>query len=91
MQEDEFVYILEGEAVMVTDEGEQTLLAGMAAGFPAGMRNGHHLINKSDRPVTFLEIGTRAVHDDGEYPDIDMKFETRNGLFRTMRKDGGSF
>ena len=91
MQEDEFVYILDGEAVLVTDDGEHTLSAGMAAGFPAGKRNGHHLVNKSHRPVVFLEVGTRALNDDGEYPDIDMKFETRSGQFKTMRKNGNSF
>ena len=62
--------------------------AGMAAGFPAGQRNGHHLINRSDRPAKLLEIGTRVMTDDGEYPDIDMKFVVRDGVYRACRKNG---
>ena len=67
--EDEFVYILEGELVLVTDESEQVLTAGMVAGFPAGKRDGHHLINRSNQPASFIEIGTRAKSDEGEYSD----------------------
>src|SRR5919109_3628500 len=48
--EDEFVFVLEGEVVLRTDEGEQVLSAGMCAGFPAGAKNGHHVVNRSDRP-----------------------------------------
>src|SRR5512142_1965965 len=43
--EDEFVYVLEGEVVLVTDAGEQRLTAGMCAGYPAGKRDGHHFLN----------------------------------------------
>jgi uncharacterized cupin superfamily protein len=91
MKEDEFVFVLEGEVVLITDEGEQVLKPGMVAGFPAGKRDGHHLINKSDHPVKVLEIGTRAQADDGEYPNIDMKFITRDGVFQTLRKNGQPF
>jgi uncharacterized cupin superfamily protein len=91
MNEDEFVYILEGEVVLISGGGEQVLKPGMAAGFPAGKPDGHHLINRSDHPVRFLEIGTRAKSYDGEYPDIDMKFKTRKGKFRTFRKNGQPF
>lgn len=91
MKEDEFVYVLEGELFLVTDEGEQVLKAGMAAGFPAGKRDAHHLINKSDHPAKFLEVGTRSASDDGEYSDIDMKFTVREGKFSTFRKNGEPF
>jgi uncharacterized cupin superfamily protein len=86
--EDEFVYVLEGEATLVTDAGEQTLGPGMAAGFPAGARDGHHLINRSDRPVTFLEIGTRAPAEECDYPDIDMRSVARDQVWRCLHKDG---
>ena len=66
LNEDEFVYILQGEAVLVTDDGEQTLTA--------GKRDGHHLINKSDKPVTLIEVGTRAPREEGGYPDLGKKF-----------------
>jgi uncharacterized cupin superfamily protein len=85
--EDEFVYVLEGEAVLVTDSGEEILRAGDCAGFKAGSRDGHHLQNRSSRDVVVLEIGSRKVADDeGEYPDIDLRFLKGDAGF--ARKDG---
>src|SRR5437773_6875811 len=55
-REDEMVYVVEGEVVLRTDEGEQLLTAGTCAGFPAGSQNGHQLVNRSDRPARYLEI-----------------------------------
>ena len=72
--EDELVYVLEGEVVLVDDSGEQRLRAGDAAGFKAGERNGHHLQNRSPRDAVLLTIGTRDDADSGEYPDIDLQF-----------------
>src|ERR1700720_2037015 len=78
--EDEFVYVLDGEAVLVTDSGEEILRAGDCAGFKAGSRDGHHLQNRSSRDVVVLEIGSRKVADDeGEYPDIDLRFLKGHG------------
>jgi uncharacterized cupin superfamily protein len=81
--EDEFVYIVSGEVVMVTDDGEQVLRAGDCAGFPAGAANGHHLINRSDAVAVCLEVGTRNPEQDAvDYPDIDMVVEAgRDGYF----------
>ena len=70
--EDEFIYVLAGEVTLVTDDGEELLLPGDAAGFKAGDPNGHCLQNRSDAPVELLEIGTRATGDTTHYPDIDM-------------------
>ncbi len=71
--EDEFVYVLDGEVVLVTDAGEEVLKAGDCAGFPGGVRDGHHLQNRSAHPATVLEIGTRRMADDEAfYPDIDL-------------------
>jgi uncharacterized cupin superfamily protein len=73
--EDEFVLVLEGEVVLVTDAGEETLRAGDCAGFKAGVKDGHHLQNRSRRDAVVLEVGSRrATDDEGEYPDIDMNF-----------------
>jgi uncharacterized cupin superfamily protein len=85
--EDEFVYIVSGEVVLVTDEGEEVLKAGDCAGFPAGVPNGHHLVNRSDAPALCLEAGTRNPEQDAvDYPDIDMVCEPgRNGY---SRRDG---
>ncbi len=71
--EDEFVYIVSGEVVLITGEGEQVLRAGDCAGFPAGAPDGHHLVNRSAALAVCLEVGTRNPQQDGvDYPDIDM-------------------
>jgi uncharacterized cupin superfamily protein len=70
---DEFIYVLSGEVTLVTDDGEEELMAGDAAGFKAGDPNGHCLQNRSDHNARVLEIGTRMPTDAVEYSDIDMK------------------
>ena len=85
--EDEFVYVLEGEGVLVTDEGEQVLKPGDCAGFPAGAPNGHHIQNRSDKELVVLEVGTRTPTGDGcDYPDIDMVLAV--GAKAYTRRDG---
>lgn len=69
---DEFVYIISGEVVLVTDAGEQTLRAGDAVGFKAGIADGHHLQNRGAAEALVLEVGTRLPGDGCYYPDIDM-------------------
>jgi uncharacterized cupin superfamily protein len=85
--EDEFVYVLEGEVVLVTDAGEETLRPGDCAGFKAGVEDGHHLQNRSRADVVVLEVGSRKAQDAGDYPDIDMRFSP-DGF---TRKDGSPF
>ena len=68
-RQDEFIYVIEGPITLVTDEGEEILPTGAMAGFPAGEANAHHLINNSDRIVTYLEIGDRSLGDQVTYPD----------------------
>ena len=72
--EDEFVYVLSGDLTLVTDQGEQTLVAGDCAAFPAGVRNGHCLQNRTAADAEFLVVGSRSDEDHGEYPDIDLIF-----------------
>lgn len=86
--EDEFIYMLEGELVLVTKDGEQILKPSMAVGFAAGDRNGHHLVNRSNARATYLEIGTRSRDEDVTYPDIDLRAEKRGGKYRFFNKDG---
>src|SRR6516162_6248522 len=71
-KEDELVYILQGEVVLIEDGGETVLKPGDAAGFKANVPNGHHLVNKSSRDAVFLEVGTRSKHERAEYPDVDL-------------------
>ena len=89
-REDELVYVLEGEVVLVEDGGETPLTAGDAAGFKAGVRDGHHLVNRGSRDALLLTIGSRDDLDGGEYPDIDMKFlpGRYSGKGGYARKDG---
>jgi uncharacterized cupin superfamily protein len=92
--EDEFVYVLAGEVVLVTDAGEETLRAGDAAGFKAGSRDGHCLQNRSTTtPAQLLVVGSRNDADYGEYSDIDMKYlpGRYSGKGGYRRKDGSSF
>jgi uncharacterized cupin superfamily protein len=85
--EDEFVFILEGEVVLVTDSGEEILRAGDCAGFKAGVKDGHHLQNRSEREAVLLEIGSRKPDkDEGEYSDIDMRFLKGDAGY--IHKDG---
>jgi uncharacterized cupin superfamily protein len=72
-REDEFVIVLEGEVVLVTDAGEEILRAGDSAGFKAGDPDGHHFQNRSDNDAVLLEIGANHDDDIAEYPDIDMR------------------
>ncbi|NWH08815.1 MAG: cupin domain-containing protein [Alphaproteobacteria bacterium] len=89
-KEDEFVYLLAGELVLVTDEGETVMRPGDCAGFKAGVRNGHCLQNRSDAPAQFLVVGGRDETDWGEYPDIDLRFLPGRyaGMGGYSRKDG---
>ena len=86
--EDELVYMLEGEAVLIEDEAEAVLRPGDVATFKAGVANGHHIVNRSARDCLFLEIGTRTLNDRGDYSDIDMHVVTENGKARYLHKDG---
>jgi uncharacterized cupin superfamily protein len=89
--EDEFVYILEGEVVLHEDGGEIVLRAGDAAGWKAGVANGHCLINRSAQDVVFIEVGTRSNHERVDYPDIDMKVVRDDDGMRYTHKNGEPF
>ncbi len=77
--EDELVYVLEGEVVLVTDGGEQVLIAGTCAGFAAGSSDAHHLVNRSDAPARYLEISNRDADDTASYPDDDIAYRKGPG------------
>jgi uncharacterized cupin superfamily protein len=84
--EDEFVFVVEGEVVLVTDSGEEVLRAGDSAGFRAGIKDGHHLQNRSLADAVILEVGSRKPDDEGEYSDIDMRFVRGDAGY--VHKDG---
>lgn len=84
--DDEFVYVLEGELVLVEDQGETLLRAGEAASFAKGTGNGHHFINRSARIAIYLEVGSRHPLDVATCSDIDMHSAHADGRF--VHKDG---
>jgi uncharacterized cupin superfamily protein len=85
-EEDEFVYVLEGEVTLIEDGSEARLQAGDCATFPKGTGNGHHLINKSSAMAVYLEVGSRNSHDLTTCSDIDMMSSSADGRF--VHKDG---
>lgn len=89
--EDEFIYMLAGEAVLIEDDGETVLKPGDAATFKAGVANGHCIVNRSNADALFLEVGTRAATEIAECPDIDMRAVKDADGMRFTRKDGSSF
>jgi uncharacterized cupin superfamily protein len=84
--EDEFVYLLEGELVLIEDACETVLHAGDCAAFPKGTGNGHHLINRSSGTAVYLEVGSRNPHDLTTCSDIDIMSSNVDGRF--VHKDG---
>ena len=85
LKEDEFVYIVSGEVVLITDAGEELLKPGDCAAFPKNDGNGHHLVNRSSQDAVLLEIGTRSGGDSATYPDIDLLMDPATGY---THKDG---
>jgi len=86
--EDEFIYMLEGELVLQENDGETVLKPGAAAGWRANGGIGHCLINRTDREALYLEVGTRAASERVHYPDVDFAMERDATGRRWMRKSG---
>ena len=87
-KQDEFIYILQGQPTLHTDEGRTRLSPGMCAGFKAGTGNGHCLINETTEEVVYLEVGDRTPGDEGSYPDDDLKASLVAGKWKFVHKDG---
>jgi uncharacterized cupin superfamily protein len=86
--QDEFIYVLQGSPVLITNAGETQLRSGMCAGFNAGTGDGHHLINRSNEDVVYLEVGDRTPGDSATYPDDDLQAVAMNGAWQFLHKDG---
>jgi uncharacterized cupin superfamily protein len=86
--EDELIYVLSGDVVLVTDAGEQMLRAGQCAGFPAGHADGHQLVNRGTGPAVYLEISNRDPEDAAHYPDIDLCWNAPGSPGKYTHKDG---
>jgi uncharacterized cupin superfamily protein len=91
-RQDEFLYVLEGHPVLITDHGETHLSPGMCAGMKAGTGNAHQLVNRTDKDVLYLEIGDRSAGDSVTYPDDDLKAVLGNdGKWQFVHKDGAPY
>lgn len=91
LAEDEFVMVTEGECVMVTDAGEEVMRAGDCAAFPAGRPDGHHFLNRTDRPARFLVVGSKAPREVGTYSDVDLVVTIEAGKATFSHKDGSPY
>jgi uncharacterized cupin superfamily protein len=92
--EDEFIYMIAGEVMLRTDTGEELLRAGMCAGFPAGIANGHQLVNRSTAPAVYLEMSNRVEPGDTTYysdADVDLVWNGPHAPGRYARRDGSEF
>ena len=87
-RQDELVYVLEGEVILISNSGEQVLQSGVAAGFPAGDADGHHLVNRSTADVVYLEIGDRTSDDSANYPDDDLIAKADGNSWIFTHKNG---
>ena len=87
-QEDELIYVIAGELVLIEDGGETVLKPGDAAGFKANTPNGHHLVNRSERDAVYLEVGTRSKRERAYYSDVDMMVVRDDNGMRYMHKNG---
>ncbi|HET9330503.1 MAG TPA: cupin domain-containing protein, partial [Steroidobacteraceae bacterium] len=87
------VFVLEGEVVLRTEAGEQLLRAGMCAGFPAGVEDGHQLINRSAADAVYLEVSNRDSADGAYYSDseVDLAWSPPHAPGRFTRRDGTPF
>lgn len=90
-KQDEFIYVLDGHPVLLTDAGETQLSPGMCAGFRAGTGNGHQLLNRTNEEVIYLEVGDRSPGDSVVYPDDDLQALFVDGKWQFAHKDGTTY
>ncbi len=90
-QEDEMVFVLRGCATLVKDSGARELQAGMFAGFPAGVADGHHVVNRSTEEVVLMVVGSRKEEETAEYPDDDLRAHKTKDGFRFTDKEGREY
>ncbi len=90
-RQDEFVYILEGNPSLHTNEGITRLAPGMCAGFKAGTGNAHRLVNETQQEVVYLEVGDRTAGDEASYPDDDIQATLVDGKWKFVRKNGAPY
>lgn len=91
LNEDEFAIVLSGELVLVEDTGETPMRPGDCAAWKAGVPVGHHLVNRSDAPASFLVVGSRAETETATYTEVDMILHLTGGTARFTHHDGSAW
>lgn len=91
MAEDEFVMVTAGECVLVQDAGETVMRVGDCAAFPANVPDGHHFINRSAAPASFLVVGSKSAREVATYSDVDLVVTIEAGKAVFTRKDGAPY
>jgi len=87
LKEDEFAIVLDGELVLIEEEGATPMRPGDCAAWKAGIANGHHFVNRSDRPARFLVVGSKIADEVASYADVDMKIHMNGGKPRFTYRD----
>ena len=85
--EEELIYVVEGEVVLITNDGEQVMRAGDVVAFKGGTEDAHHMVNRSSAPARYLEVGSRIDADTAYYPDDDLVW-SEDGDWVALHKDG---
>ena len=88
--QDEFLYVVSGEATVIEEDGAHALGPGDAACWPAGAENAHRVVNRSDAPCTYLILGTRMAREVIHYPDAGRVGYIEGGAWRLHRADDGA-
>jgi uncharacterized cupin superfamily protein len=88
--EDEMIWMLEGEVILVEDT-ETRLVTGDVAAWPANRPVGHRLENRSGAPARYLVIGTRNTRDIIHYTDHDLITHKDGPDRRYLRRDGSEY
>jgi uncharacterized cupin superfamily protein len=90
-QEDEFLMVTEGRCILIDDHGETEMCPGDCAAFPAGVANGHQVVNRSDSVARFLVVGSRAPQETVRYSDVDLCLSLADGKATFSHRDGSPF
>jgi len=91
LREDEFAMVLDGDLILVEDEGETPMRPGDCAAWKAGVANGHRFVNRSDRPARFLIVGTKSTGEVATYSDVDLQIHLGGGAPRLTYRDGSDW
>ncbi|MEM1073930.1 MAG: cupin domain-containing protein [Pseudomonadota bacterium] len=87
-KQDEFAMVTQGELVLIENAGETVLQLGDCVAWPAGVENGHQLVNRSGHPAAFLVIGTRTASETVFYSDVDMMVTVDDTGSHFTKQDG---